>query len=314
LKSISQTFHVKCYWLSGQVDTWYAIGSNNLTAGGLFSNYEISVMSHNTGKEASDANIRLEAIYKSYASSTSYCSRSVDKHFLQELLTSDYIVKEIQLRRAIATLAKKKRSFSATKQQHLFGNEIFSAPTLPTEFKKKQQKWVSTKKVQPQNVMLPQAVAPDDIQVNDNLYLIRLVPSAGDRSKQVHFTKELLSSYFCLTPGDNILVQEMLPSGGVGKIEQRQIVLSQRNQNVKIELAGAAILNDNYPSNPETKPVLIIKRINSNLFVYMLLLDGSDGYAAINNHLKSLPPRRWFPFEVIDEDAMFSLWSDCPLM
>jgi HKD family nuclease len=39
-EGIAQTFHIKCYWLKGENESWYAIGSNNLTAGGLFSNYD----------------------------------------------------------------------------------------------------------------------------------------------------------------------------------------------------------------------------------------------------------------------------------
>lgn len=55
-ESFSQTFHVKCYWLSGENDIWYAIGSNNLTAGGLFSNYEMCVINHLSGTESTMKN------------------------------------------------------------------------------------------------------------------------------------------------------------------------------------------------------------------------------------------------------------------
>lgn len=83
---------------------------------------------------------------------------------------------------------------------------------------------------------------------------------------------------------------QMLASGAVGEIEHRQVVFSQRNRNVKIELAGASMLDTNYPANPETRPVLILKRVNANLFVYMILLAGNEGYDAINTRLKALSP------------------------
>ena len=105
----------------------------------------------------------------------------------------------------------------------------------------------------------------------------------------------------------------MYPSGVIGEIEQRQVVFSQRNRNVKIELAGASVLDTDYPDNLDTRPVLVLKRVNANLFVYMLLLDGNDGYAAINERLKSLPTGRSLPYEVIDESTMFSLWPECPI-
>lgn len=108
--------------------------------------------------------------------------------------------------------------------------------------------------------------------------MIRLVPKAGNRSKQVHFTKFLLENYFCLEAGDTVLMQEILPNGTPQEIEHRQVVLSQRNKNVKIELAGASILDDEYPTNEETRPVLKILRINPSLFIYMVLLPNNQGY------------------------------------
>ena len=106
----------------------------------------------------------------------------------------------------------------------------------------------------------------------------------------------------------------MFPSGKVGEIEPRQIVFSQRNRNVKIELSGAANLNTNYPANTEKRPVLILKRVNPNLFVYMILMEGNAGYLSINNRLKNQSAGRSLPYEVIDESTMFSLWNDCPIM
>lgn len=158
-----------------------------------------------------------------------------------------------------------------------------------------------------------QRLAPSAVDKYQNNYLIRLVPRAGDRSKQVHFTVDLLENFFCLSPGDGILVQEMFSNGEVGEIEQRQVVFSKRNRNVKIELAGAAILDTNYPENPDTRPILILKRVNNNLFVYMIIMEGDDGYSTINSRLRSLPTGRSLPYEVIDENTMLSLWDNCPI-
>jgi len=310
-ESIAQTFHIKCYWLKGENESWYAIGSNNLTAGGLFSNYELSITNSVTGDEATSVNSELESIYSTYADLSSVCSHEVDNAFLDQLLIDNYVVKEIQQRKALAEVAKQARA--NTPKTKLFGNEVFPAPSLPEEYRK--AKATKAKKDSPvqQKTKRIQQIAPSAADKYENNYLIRLVPRAGDRSKQVHFTVDLLDKYFCLTPGDGILVQEMLSTGEVGEIEQRQVVFSQRNRNVKIELAGAALLDTNYPENPDTRPVLILKRVNANLFVYMIIMDGNDGYSAINSRLRSLPAGRSLPYEVIDESTMFSLWGDCPI-
>lgn len=306
-ESIAKTFHIKCYWLMSENECWYAIGSNNLTAGGLFSNYELCTVSSISGSEASSKNADLEAIYHTYTDPASVCTHEITDEFLAQLLERNYVVKEIQQRKALVEAATRTRS-AATKDR-LFGNEVFPAPSLPAEFRRPKAGRPST----PARKKPVQQVPSATTDKYDNNYLIRHVPKAGGRSKQVHFTVDLLEKYFCLTPGDGILVQEMFPSGEVGEIEQRQVVFSQRNRNVKIELAGAAVLDTNYPDNLETRPVLILKRVNANLFVYMLLLDGDAGYSAINDRLKSLPTGRSLAYEVIGESTMFSLWNECPI-
>lgn len=309
-ESISQTFHIKCYWLSGESACWYAIGSNNLTAGGLFSNYELSASTSLVGEEAREENKILSGIYSTYTDTGSVCSRKLDEDLLEELITGGYVVKEIQQRKALAESAKQERSIP--RKNKLFGNEVFPAPALPEQFRKGKTSKTDTNKIPIQ--AKPIQVDATETNKEDNTYLIRLVPRAGNRSKQVHFTVDLLGKYFCLTPGDGILVQEMHAAGTVGEIEHRQVVFSQRNRNVKIELAGASMLDTNYPSNPETRPVLILKRVNDNLFVYMILLAGNEGYDAINARLKALPAAKSLPYEVIDESTMFSLWDNCPIV
>lgn len=265
-ESVSQTFHIKCYWLSGENNCWYAIGSNNLTAGGLFSNYELSMSTSLSGEEAHEENETLSGIYSTYTDADSVCSRKLDDAFLEELISGGYVVKEIQQRKALAESARQARSI--VRKTKLFGNEVFPAPALPEQFRKsKAAKTDAKKSPTPKK---PIQVESTKVSKEDNTYLIRLVPRAGNRSKQVHFTVDLLEKYFCLKPGDGILVQEMLASGAVGEIEHRQVVFSQRNRNVKIELAGASMLDTNYPANPETRPVLILKKVNANLFVYMI--------------------------------------------
>lgn len=309
-ESVSQTFHIKCYWLSGKNICWYAIGSNNLTAGGLFSNYELSISNLLTDEEAQKENDTLSSIYSIYTDAKSVCSHKLDADFLEELISGGYVVEELQQRKALAESAKQT---SSTKQRNkLFGNEVFPVPTLSEQFRKSKTEKPDVK-VSPKPKK-PVQIESAKVSKEDNMYLIRLVPRAGDRSKQVHFTVDLLEKYFCLTPGDGILVQEMLASGALGEIEHRQVVFSQRNRNVKIELAGASMLDTNYPTNPEARPVLILKRVNANLFAYMILLDGNDGYNAINARLKALPAGRALPHEVIDESTMFSLWDNCPIV
>jgi len=307
-ESFSQTFHVKAYWLTGENTLWYAIGSNNLTAGGLFSNYEMSVTTKCSGEQALIETERLDKLYTGYIESATTCCQKVDIDFINRLLEYGYVYKELQLRKE---LIKKRTDTTSSKstsnKETLFGKEVFTAPSLPAEYKS--SRTPSTPKTVP-----PKQVPSDMCDVAEKEYLIRFIPGAGKRSKQVHFTIDLLKHYFMLEPGDSILLQEMYPSGEVNALEHRQIVFSAANSNVKIEIRGASILDTNYPKDPNKRPILVVKRINANLFTYMLLMDGNDGYDSINAHLKTLPKGRSLQYEVIDESKMFDLWEDCPLM
>lgn len=309
-ESFSQTFHVKCYWLSGESDIWYAIGSNNLTAGGLFSNYEMCITNHLSGDESTQAVLAFESIFNSYVTNAPSCCHLVSDAFLSSLLNNGYVNKELELRKTMMHKAQEQHATRSTKKQ-LFGKEVFTAPTLPTEYRTKQ---FTTKGSSSPQKIVSKEILPQNNSSEEKNYLIRFVPGAGNRAKQVHFTIDLLKNYFMLDVGDTILFQEMYPSGTVSTLEHRQIVFSQANKNVKIELKGAEILNTNYPTDLDKRPILVVKRINSNLFTYMLLMDGNDGYDSINTHLKSLPKRRSLAYEVISESTMFDLWDSCPLM
>lgn len=307
-ESFSQTFHVKAYWLSGKDKLWYSIGSNNLTAGGLFSNYEMSIATECNGEQALIETERLNKLYTDYIESASTCCQKVDIDFINRLLEYGYIFKELQLKKELIRKKSDATSFKSTDQKEtLFGKEVFTAPSLPSEYKG--AKTTNTQKVAP-----PKQVSSEMYISTEKDYLIRFIPGAGNRSKQVHFTIDLLKNYFMLEPGDSILLQEMYPSGKVSTLEHRQIVFSAANSNVKIEISGAGILDTNYPKDLNKRPILVVKRINTNLFTYMLLMDGDDGYDSINAHLKTLPKGRSLQYEVIDENEMFDLWEECPLM
>ncbi len=308
-ESFSQTFHVKCYWLTGEDKTWYAIGSNNLTAGGLFSNYEMCVAKQVSGKDSTQISVNLETIFNDYVSNSS-CCKLVDDNLLSSLLDNGYIVKELQLRKEFVQKALSERSKHHSKN-HLFGKEVFSAPSLPAEYSTVQSNITAQRKSDQSGSSKQHLSAAEIIEEKD--YLIRFIPAAGNRAKQVHFTIDLLKNYFMLNVGDSVLFQEMFPSGTVGQLEHRQIVFSQANKNVKIELSGAEILNTHYPTDLNKRPILVVKRVNSNLFTYMLLMDGNNGYDSINSHLKTLPKGRSLAYEVLDEATMFTLWDTCPL-
>ena len=239
-EDFKSTFHVKAYLLSGTQRNWIAVGSNNFTAGGLFGNYEVSMLAFDNPTLETE----IVSMFDQYSDPSFPCCKLADVGFINQLLTCGYIQHEKVLARQRLSAV----SHSNTSQRQggtLFGRDRI-AP-LPR---------VSTGSVHPASGGPP----------IDADYLIRHVPKAGNRSKQVHFTHDILKSYFRLSVGDDLSLQEIDNTFVPHSLEHRQIVLSSSNGNVKVEVRAAEILDSSYPTNPEKRPILLFKRINPTMF------------------------------------------------
>lgn len=295
-ENMMQTFHPKMYSFLNDESCWYAIGSNNMTAGGLFSNYELCCL--NSCSKTDDDFFILENAYKNYTDTNSPCSVEATDDFIELLLENKYIKKEKEL--AKERISKYHRKVITSTSLTLFGNESFNAPIL--------------KPVSTSEDSAPTSNQSTQLDIADHNYLIRHIPKAGVRSKQVHFNIDILSNYFKLKPGDKIFLQQLSNIYSPNPIESRTVVFSNRNKNVKIEVDGAQILDTQYPDNLNKRPVLIVKKINPSLFEYMLLMDGNDGYNELNNHLNSLPHGRSLAYQILLEEQLLDIWGDCPLV
>ena len=81
-----RTFHVKAYHLGKSDENWIAIGSNNFTAGGLFSNYEASMASAVDEEQTND----FMDMFRRYSDIESPCCKLGAQEFVDELLRSVY--------------------------------------------------------------------------------------------------------------------------------------------------------------------------------------------------------------------------------
>lgn len=291
-----QTFHPKMYYFSNKDTCWFSVGSNNMTAGGLFSNYELS---YSKTCDITNEDYRiLDKTYNSYSDTQSPCCNEVTEEFINILFENNYIKKEKDLAKERLSSIRSKNKTS--KNSLLFGNETFIAPTIKSRSTGSNTTAISH----------PDSTA----EICEQDYLIRHVPKAGDRSKQVHFNLDILNNYFKLKPGDALNIQELTDIYTPKNIEHRTIVYSTRNKNVKIEIEGAQILDTHYPTDNTQRPILIIKRINPSLFEYMLLMNGNQGYTELNTHLLSLPVGKSLAYQIISEENLLSLWDECPLV
>lgn len=117
--------------------------------------------------------------------------------------------------------------------------------------------------------------------------LIRAIPRAGERTSQVHFERESAERFFRAPVGveRTIRLQQIQPESDLPAIEYRPVVFSDKNMNYKVELAGARILEQNYPS--ESRPIAVIEWTDEDLYRYLILVPGDDGYEGIYRLLEA---------------------------
>lgn len=148
--------------------------------------------------------------------------------------------------------------------------------------------------------------------------LIRYVPKAGNRTSQVHFTKEIAEDFFGFNVGifnnrKEIKIRQFEIGGTPKQFETRPLVYALRNKNCKLEVSGAKFLDHNYPEY--YRPIIIFEEVGQDLFNYLLLIQNQEGYAELSEHLNNLPkPRRpSTPFEITTLGALRTIWPDYPI-
>ncbi len=130
-ENFSSTFHHKVYTFKKNNTVWIAVGSNNLTAGGLWTNYE-STMIHEYNLSNKDEEIeylKINELFDRYSDVSYQCSIFIESiEQIDELLNEGYILKEADLAKSMRTAAG---TGTRNTRKSLFGTETFSAPPLP---------------------------------------------------------------------------------------------------------------------------------------------------------------------------------------
>lgn len=131
------TFHSKVYMLSNDnQDKWMAIGSNNLTGGGLWTNFE-SATYFDVTEETANCAAELDELITQFKNPAYACSKHIESRAdLNDLLAEDYLRREMHIQ-IDARIERQRRSTNTEVQQpHLFGTQngirIPRIPQRPT--------------------------------------------------------------------------------------------------------------------------------------------------------------------------------------
>jgi len=140
-----QTFHSKIYQFSGEKSGLLVVGSHNLTAGGLWTNFESSVHIPIDGEKAAEAKMLKEMgdYFQELAGLATSFMPITSQDEIERLLDEGYVTKEVADRVRRASDAKRDGS-----KERLFGN---GAPAkLPRLTSTKQEGQTETKVASPE--------------------------------------------------------------------------------------------------------------------------------------------------------------------
>lgn len=133
-ENISTTYHSKIYLLENATCAWCAIGSNNLTGGGLWTNFEsTSIQEYLLPSQKSELN-NIYSIIDKYSDASYICSTKIESiDDIDTLLNSNYINTEVSQK--IKTIKKRVAEKANQKNNHLFCSEKVTIPTIITREK-----------------------------------------------------------------------------------------------------------------------------------------------------------------------------------
>jgi hypothetical protein len=139
------------------------------------------------------------------------------------------------------------------------------------------------------------------------------LPKAKGRWSQAHISSDIASRFFGYVKGEVLPVY--LREAGSTTIEDRTVIYSHTNQNIKIELAAARRAGE-YPDDPD-RPVVLMRREGADLhrFAYALLMPGDDGYDEMQSLAleKFAGPISQVARVIISRTEVLTRWAACPL-
>ncbi len=128
-ENFSTTYHSKIYLLANTEKAWCAVGSNNLTGGGLWTNFEsCSIQTYDLPDQGNELE-PINTLMAKYTDSSYSCAVRINSlEDINTLLNANYISKEITQK--MSTVNKRVAQTARRKKNPLFGTENIPIPTV----------------------------------------------------------------------------------------------------------------------------------------------------------------------------------------
>ena len=135
-ENFATTYHSKIYLLESSKKAWCAVGSNNLTGGGLWTNFESCIIQCFQLPEELPELENLHAVIARYEDDEYSCSMEVTSaDDIENLLENGYISREVtqRIEKVSQTDIRRKRR----KKKMIFGSEKVAIPAVTIEWRVK---------------------------------------------------------------------------------------------------------------------------------------------------------------------------------
>ena len=128
-ENFSTTYHSKIYLLSNKEKTWCAVGSNNFTGGGLWTNFESCAICEYDNENDAEELDNIKKIVRKYMECDYQGSAQItDASDIEKLLSCNYISKEVSQK--VENTTRRVKEQKKRSNVPMFGSEKVSIPAV----------------------------------------------------------------------------------------------------------------------------------------------------------------------------------------
>lgn len=177
-ENFSTTYHSKVYLLENSMKAWCAVGSNNLTGGGLWTNFEsCSIQNYNLPADSHELD-NIYSVIGKYTSENYSCSAKINSiEDINRLLDSNYITKEVNQK--MENISKQVSRRNRQKKNALFGSEEVTMPTMISVARPRN---LFKKSPEPQVDFVVYPVLPAPVFTNEQFWFEMRKATGGSRN------------------------------------------------------------------------------------------------------------------------------------